>query len=338
MLLDVHAELGGDRRHGAGRPRRAPQPPPAAVARSARWPTPWLRRCSRAPAAAMAASIAARPPGSGPGRAPAVRVAASARLVALRCVYTDLDGTLLGRGGIAVSRRRGRLHAAAGACARGLPPRRRGGGDQVRPPQGAGHGGRAPARPELLHLRGGLGPGDRRRGDLAHRRASAGRRQRRVHELIERTGRPGAAAASATRAASSTTRPGTWTARSRTCSAAVDEAEANELLAARGARDLRLVDNGGIERGPARLPPDPGRRRRRRTRWPRTCRRAATRPSTASRSATRARTSTWRAWSAASSWWATRASRAAGRTWRSPSPGYGDGFYEAVIRSLAEAR
>ena len=80
--------------------------------------------------------------------APAVRLAARRRLMALRCVYTDLDGTLARRGRLAVPRRRGRLHAAARPGAGGMPPRRRGGGAEVRPAQGSGDGGRPADRPD----------------------------------------------------------------------------------------------------------------------------------------------------------------------------------------------
>ena len=89
-------------------------------------------------------------------------------------------------------------------------------------------------------------------------------------ELQPREGRPSTprsrraarprCCSSATPAGSSSTRPGTSTARCRTCSAALlDVSEANELLAADGHGDLRLVDNGEIDPDAHTLPPDPGR-------------------------------------------------------------------------------
>ena len=139
------------------------------------------------------------------------------RLMALRCVYTDLDGTLRGRGRVAVPRRRGRLHPAARARAGGVPPGRGGGGAEVRPAQGSGDGGRAADRPERLHLRGRLGPGDRRRGAAAVRRVRAARRPdaARADRRDRRARRCWSASSTSSR-----TRHGTWTASSRTSTAA----------------------------------------------------------------------------------------------------------------------
>ena len=64
---------------------------------------------------------------------PAVRDPAGSRVAAVRCVYTDLDGTLLGRGASLFRTGEGDFTLLAGARARGLPPGRRGGGDQVGP-------------------------------------------------------------------------------------------------------------------------------------------------------------------------------------------------------------
>ncbi len=87
----------------------------------------------------------------------------------------------------------------------------------------------------------------------------------------------------------------------------VDVEEANALLRERGDEDLRLLDNGAIGRADAdgrgphpRLPPGP-RRSARRPRSPPTPAPAATTRASASPSATRSRTSRWRPRSAASS-------------------------------------
>ena len=88
----------------------------------------------------------------------------------------------------------GNFSLLAGARARGLPPRRRRGRDQVGPAQGPGRRGRAPDRAARLHLRDGLRPRRstaRRRfltGDLAARATAT------VHEQIEDSGAPRAAA------------------------------------------------------------------------------------------------------------------------------------------------
>ena len=113
------------------------------------------------------------------GEAP-VHVGYGSGRVALRCVYTDLDGTLLGAGRLAVQRSRRGLLDDAGARAGGLPPGRGRGRDHVRPPRAPGPRGRPPDRAELLHLRGGLRLRHRRRDDAADRGDGA-RRER--HDL-----------------------------------------------------------------------------------------------------------------------------------------------------------
>ncbi len=61
-------------------------------------------------------------------------------------------------------------------------------------------------------------------------------------------------------------------------------------------------------------------------------------PRSASRSATRSRTWAWRRWWAASSWWRTRPRACGGPTWSAPSRASATGFYEAVVAELvAEA-
>src|SRR6185436_18259191 len=94
------------RAHGAGGSRCAPQPPPAAQAARAHG----LRGAAcdpRATARGGPAPLRPRPAASDRRRraragrdrgAPAVRHARRTRIVGIRCVYTDLDGTLLGRG------------------------------------------------------------------------------------------------------------------------------------------------------------------------------------------------------------------------------------------------
>ena len=299
--------------------------------RCGRWRTPCSPRCASGCAATGACSMRRR--ARADRGAPAVRLAARRRLMALRCVYTDIDGTLRRRRRLAVPRRRGRVHAAARPRAGGMPPRRRGGGAEVGPAQGAGDGGRAADRPERVHLRGGLGRGDRRGGEPALRRVRAARRADAAR--ADRRHR-GARPAGALRSRSSRTRRGTPAASSRTCTGA----------GGRGRRE-RAARSGGPGRpaagrqrrrrgGRAHLPPDPGRRRRRPRRWSCTCARGGSRPRSASRWGTRSRTSAWRRWWAASSWWPTARPRRRGRTSTRTESGFGDGFYEAVVQSLVQ--
>ena len=179
--------------------------------------------------------------------------------MAIRCVYTDLDGTMLGKRRLPVPDRGRRVHAAGRAGARGLPSRRRRGRDHLRAPPRAGDGGRPPDRAELVHLRGGHRHGDRRRADLPHRRSAAprGRQHPRADRRVRRAR---SAAASLRRTGSTRTCPLRWIARSRICSAGdVDAGEANGLLAERGPRGPAARRQRLDRAGHARLPPDPRR-------------------------------------------------------------------------------
>ena len=153
------------------------------------------------------------------GRAAAVREHSRSRL-SIRCVYTDLDGTLLGRGRLAVPRRRGRLHAAR-RPARSRPATAPGVEVVIK------SGRRRAQVMEDARLIGqtsyifevGTGHGRRRRADLPHGRAPAARRPD-DPRAGRGLGRARRCCSSATPAGSSTTTRGTSTARSRTSSAA----------------------------------------------------------------------------------------------------------------------
>ena len=150
---------------------------------------------------------------AGPGRArgaPAVRHAARSRLAGRsRCVYTDLDGTLLGRGASLFRTAEGEFTLLA---ARALEACHRAGAEVVI------KSGRRRAQvmedarllgQTLVHLRGRLGPGDRRRADLPDRRAAADARAGRSTRQIEATRARPRCCSSASPACSSPTRPGT---------------------------------------------------------------------------------------------------------------------------------
>ena len=166
--------------------------------------------------------------------------------MALRCVYTDLDGTLLGRRARCSRRRRNfslRQARALEACHRAgvevviMSGRREAAGEVRRPPD----------RQTSYIYEAGCGGGDRRRADpltgdwATDDDGHAGRADAR-----RRDPRP------AVRALSGRLEwhaPGTRTASSRTCFAAVEVAEANALLEEHGHEDLRFLDNGSISRG-----------------------------------------------------------------------------------------
>ena len=169
MLIDAWRAVGpgGDR---AGRSGGAPQPPPAARGARRRW----RRRCwRRSPGACSAkgdcrswrpgarrSTACAGAWGAMPSRprsselrprtavasvtppAPPRRGAVSAR-----CLYLDLDGTLLGRGASLLHDGEGAVAIDGRARGAGVPARGRGGGADVGPAQGPAGGGRAAARP-----------------------------------------------------------------------------------------------------------------------------------------------------------------------------------------------
>ncbi len=270
----------------------------------------------------------------------------------LGCVYTDLDGTLLGPAALALPRRGGGLLAGAGAGAGGLPAGRGRGRDHVRPPRAAGARGGAADGPDLLHLRGRLRLRDRRRDDAADRRAGARRGGGTIYEQIEARGipkrlfehfagrleyhapwHPAASSPTSSAARSTSTRP-------TRCSASTATTTCGCSTTARSAARCR----------PSTAPPTP-------TTWcrawsarappsPPTPAPAATTRATASPSATRSRTSRSPPRSAASSSSPTAPSATPacapgsppGTTPRSPRAAMGDGFYEAVVSTLMERR
>ena len=136
--------------------------------------------------------------------------------------------------------------------ARGLPPGRGRGRDHVRASRGPGDGGRAADRPELLHLRGGLRGGDRRRDDPADRRHD---RRRGRHALrADRGPRDPRAAVRHFEGRLEYHAPWhTGRQHSHLFRGEVDVEEANRVLAQEGHDDLRLLDNGAISTSMAGL-------------------------------------------------------------------------------------
>ena len=218
----------------------------------------------------------------------------------LRCVYCDLDGTLLGRGASFLHDADGSFSLlgarALEACARA--------GRRVRHLLRAAGARRCCRDARMLGVRSYVfeaGAGVVLDGEVHWLTgASEPRDGRNVREQIEASGAPGAAARALSPGGSSTSTRGM---RDREVSyllrGEVDAAEADALLAEHGLADLRLLDNGAIAsarrrcRGSsARAPTTCSRATpRRRAASRSTCARAATRPRSASRSATRARTS-----------------------------------------------
>ena len=246
--------------------------------------------------------------------------------MALRCVYTDLDGTMLGRGASLLRDAEGNFSTLAIRALEAVPPRRRRGRDQVRPPQGTGARGRPADRPARVHLRDGLRARGRRRGGLPDRVVRARRRGERPRPDRARRARRGCCSRPS-RAASSPTRRGTRTAASRTCSAATSRWRRSRRCSPSTALDLRLVDNGITARRSPELKVDEvhvyhlipaaagqGARGRDPHAPPRACARRRR-----SRSATRAAISRSPTWPAGSSWSRTASSTTRRSATRSPT-------------------
>ena len=217
----------------------------------------------------------------------------------MRCVYVDLDGTLLGRGARCCATARA---SSPRSAVRALEACLRADVEFViylRPPRGAGARGRAAARLQRVHLRGwerGLVIDDEREwltGELVPG-------ERSIHDQIEDAGAP---ALLLERYAGRLEYHEPWHLDrevSHLFRGLVDAFEVDALLGEAGHGHLRLVDNGVVPRAladarrelrRARLPPRPGRGvEGGRGRAPHAGR-AATRARSASRSATRARTS-----------------------------------------------
>ena len=216
-----------------------------------------------------------------PGRArgaAAVCHAARSRVVAIRCVYTDLDGTLLGRGASLFRTAEGDFTLLA---ARALEACHRAGAEVVI------KSGRRRAQvmedarlmgQTLVHLRGRLGlviDGEVTflTGDLQPREGRDDPRPDRASRARRRC------CSSATPGGSSRTRPGTSDREvSHLFRGQIDAARGQRAARrARATAGLRLVDNGRDRGTAARLPPDP-RRASKAARSQRTCGRADTQP------------------------------------------------------------
>src|ERR687898_1169283 len=135
-------------------------------------PAPSGRRRSRVPPAIFQEAIRTRiVPYPALARALRLRLARHAAAMRLHRPGWDPAGAIR----FAVPRRRGKLFDAPGPRAGGVPPSRRGGGDQVGPARAAGARGRTADRADRLHLRGRLRRDDGRRGHGPDRRLPARR-------------------------------------------------------------------------------------------------------------------------------------------------------------------
>ena len=233
--------------------------------------------------------------------------------MAISCVYTDLDGTLLGKGASLFRTAEGEFTLLA---ARALEACHRAGAEVV-----IKSGRRRAQVMEDARLIGQtsyifeVGSGMVIDGELTFLTGELQPLEgKTIHAQIEETGAP---ALLLERYAGRLEPHSPWHVDrevSHLFRGLIDAGEANELLGAEGHADLRLVDNGEIEDGAARLPPDPGglvegRRGRRAHARARIRARAS-----ASAWATRARTSTWpRSWAASSSWRTRTSATAASR-------------------------
>ena len=199
--------------------------------------------------------------------------------MALRCVYTDLDGTMLGRGASLLRDAEGNFSTLA---VRALEACHRAGVEVViksgrRKAQVQEDARLIGQRSYIYEMGCGLVDGDEEVFLTGSLRAADGDERPRPDRALRRAA---AAARDRSRAGSSRTPRGTRTAGSRICSAATSTlAEVERLFAEHGDLDLRLVDNGITERRSpelqvdevARLPPDPAPRPARRAPSRRTC-------------------------------------------------------------------
>ena len=302
----------------------------------------------RAAARARASRSASRQAGRGGHRG-----YRSGRRMALRCVYTDLDGTLLGRGGSLFRDAEGDFSMLQ---ARALEACHRAGVEVV-----IMSGRREPQVLEDARLMGQTsyiyeagcavmidGETTILTGDFAARRGRHGLRAdrgprgaRAALRALPRPARVPRALAHGPRPLAPLPRQG----RRRRGQRAARTSDGHD--------DLRLLDNGAIgrqmdgDRGPRpRLPPGPARRSARRTPSPSTRGPAATTPRSASRSATRSRTS--RSPPSVGRFFVVangperdagpaRGDRPAATTSPSPRARWATAFYEAVVSTLMGA-
>ena len=165
----------------------------------------------------------------------------------MRCLYVDLDGTLLGPGGSLLRGADGRFALEGVRALQACCASRRRGRALLGAPAVERVRGQPAHRLELVHLRARLRPGARRRARVADRRHRALARARDDLRADRAIRRACAAARTLRRAGSSTTRPGRSGARSRTCSAATSIwPRCREVLDDAGFGWLRLVDNGVV--------------------------------------------------------------------------------------------
>ena len=281
-------------RGAAGRARAPPRRgPPARRPRAA---APDRRRRARA--------------GRG-GQAAAVCHAPRSRVVALRCVYTDLDGTLLGQGASLFRTAEGDFTLLA---ARALEACHRAGVEVViksgRRRAQVMEDARLIGQSSYIFEVGAAmvldGEATFLTGELQPRDGES------VHDQIAATGAPELLLREY-HGRLDTTRPSTSAARSRTCSGGCGRARGERAAGARGHSALRLVDNGEIGPGTHTFHLIPAVVSKARA-VAAHMRARATRARSASESATRRRTSTWpRSWGGCS-WWRTRSRATLGQS------------------------
>ena len=274
----------------------------------------------------------------------------------MRCLYVDLDGTLLGPDASLLTGADGRFSLLGVARARGLRAGRRRGRHLLGPQPVERVRGRPADRLVGLHLRARLRAGDRRRARVADRRPGPSAEAGSIYDQIEA---PGAPALLLERFAGQLEYHTPWSIRTRGLAPVSRRRRprrgARCCLTSAGFGWLRSVDNGVIRAASEQMPGLP------------VIHAYHLIPAGASkaRAVARAHAGAWlcarglhrgrrlprghggrRPWSARSGWWPTRSSAIS--RWRprrrgapefgSPSESYGAGVYEAVVTTLAEGR
>ncbi len=277
--------------------------------------------------------LVADSPGRADRRAPAVRLAARRRLMALRCVYTDIDGTLVGAGASLFRDGDGDFTLlparALEACHRaGVEVVLKSGRRKAQVMEDARLIGQSAY---IYEVGSGLvidGEETLLCGEFAPRDG------RTPHELIAATGAPALLECEFDMEPHAPWHVDRFV--SHLYRGRRGRGGRQRAARARGSRRAAADRQRRGRRGRAHLPPDPRDGVEGGRGASCTCARGGSRRRSASLWATQSRTSASLPSWARSSWWPTGPCRASGPTSMRTESGFGDGFYEAVVQSLVQ--